>query len=151
MQSLYFAYASNMDERHLRAHCPTAGYVDIGCLDGHRLAFTRRSVVSGTGVADVVPAPDDAVWGVLYELDDVDLDVLDRKEGNGWAYARGQKRIMLGADRSMRGATIYTVLAKEPNEVPPSHEYLERLLLAAQHHGLPGDYLTMLRAIPSVG
>jgi gamma-glutamylcyclotransferase (GGCT)/AIG2-like uncharacterized protein YtfP len=148
MRSLYFAYGSNMDEQQMRAHCPTFRRVDSACLQGHRLAFTRRSIVSGTGVADVVAVADGAVWGVLYELGDGDLEALDRKEGSGWAYAREQKSVALATDRSARRAILYTVLTKEPSEVPPSREYLERLIAAAEDQGLPGEYIATLRAVP---
>ena len=151
MRSLYFAYGSNMDEEHMRAHCPSSRYVDSARLDGHRLAFTRRSVMSGTGVADVVADPGEAVWGVLYEVGGGDLQALDRKEGNGWAYAREHKRVRLGADRSVHSAIVYTVIAREPGGVPPSREYLERLIAAAERHDLPGDYVTTLRDVSPVG
>jgi gamma-glutamylcyclotransferase (GGCT)/AIG2-like uncharacterized protein YtfP len=147
MGSLYFAYGSNMDEAHMRAHCPSCRFMGSARLDGHRLAFTRRSVMSGTGVADVVAHPRETVWGVLYELDGGDLQALDRKEGNGWAYAREQKRVRLAADSSLHSAMVYTVIAREPAMVPPSREYLERLIAAAEHHGLPSGYLAALRAV----
>jgi gamma-glutamylcyclotransferase len=147
MCSLYFAYGSNMDEEHMRAHCPTARYIDSARLDGHRLAFTRRSVVSGKGVADVVADPREVVWGVLYDLGDGDLEALDRKEGNGWAYARQHKNVTVPARRSVQSAIVYTVLAKEPGEVPPSREYLELLTGAAERRGLPGEYVATLKAI----
>jgi gamma-glutamylcyclotransferase len=148
MRSLYFAYGSNMDEQQMRAHCPTFRRVDSACLHGHRLAFTRRSIVSGSGVADVLAAPRGSVWGVLYEVGDGDLEALDRKEGNGWAYAREQKSVTLAGDRSAHAAIVYTVLAKEPSEVPPSGEYLERLIVAAEDQGLPEEYVVTLRAVP---
>jgi gamma-glutamylcyclotransferase len=148
MRNLYFAYGSNMDEHHMRAHCPTSQRLDSACLHEHRLAFTRRSVVSGAGVADVVSAPHGAVWGVLYDVGDGDLEALDRKEGNGWAYARERKRVTLAADHSTQGAIVYTVLAKEPSEVPPSREYLARLIAAAEAQGLPAEYVATLRAVP---
>jgi gamma-glutamylcyclotransferase len=150
MRSPYFAYGSNMDQRHMRAHCPNSRHIDSACLHGHRLAFTRRSVVSGTGVADVVADPLEAVWGVLYEVDDEDLLTLDRKEGNGWAYTRELKSVRVASDRSAHSAIVYTVLAKEPSEVSPSREYLQRLIAAAEHHGLPGDYVATLRTVASV-
>lgn len=147
MCSLYFAYGSNMDEEHMRAHCPTARYIGCARLDAHRLAFTRRSVVSGSGVADVLADPREAVWGVLYDLGDGDLEALDRKEGNGWAYARRQKDVIASARGSVKSAIVYEVLAKEPSEVPPSGEYLERLIAAAERRGLPGEYVATLKAI----
>jgi gamma-glutamylcyclotransferase len=147
MRTLYFAYGSNMDEGDMRARCPSSRYLGPARLDGHRLAFTRRSIRSDTGVADVVPAPRNAVWGALYELDDKDLDALDRKEGHGWAYARERKRVRLAADGPQRDAIAYTVLAKERTEVPPSREYLDRLIAAAERHAFPKDYIATLEAI----
>jgi gamma-glutamylcyclotransferase len=147
MRSLYFAYGSNMDEAHMRAHCPSSRCIGSARLGGHRLAFTRRSVMSGTGVADVVADPGEAVWGVLYELDGGDLQALDRKEGNGWAYAREQKRVRLVADSSVHSAIVYTVMVREPDGVLPSREYLERLIGAAERHGLPSGYVAALRAV----
>jgi gamma-glutamylcyclotransferase len=144
---LYFAYGSNMDERDLRVLCPTSRHLGCACLDGYRLAFSRRSIVSGTGVADVAAAPGERVWGVLYELDEHDLDALDRKEGHGWAYIRERKRVRLEADGLDRDAIIYSVLSKEPSEVAPSHEYLNRLVAAAERHALPQGYIAMLEAI----
>jgi len=144
MRALYFAYGSNMDEGEIRDHCPSCRYLGPACLKAHRLAFTRRSIRSGTGVADVLPAAGHEVWGALYELDEEDLDALDRKEGRGWAYARDEKRVRLSTDGSEHDVIVYTVVSKEPAEVPPSREYLARLIAAAGRRELPGAYVAML-------
>jgi gamma-glutamylcyclotransferase len=144
MRTLYFAYGSNMDEGEIREHSPSSRYLGPACLKAYRLAFTRRSVRSGTGVADVLPAAGYEVWGALYELDEEDLDALDRKEGRGWAYARDRKRVRLSTDCSERDAIVYTVVSKEPAEVPPSREYLDRLTAAAGRRALPRAYVAML-------
>jgi gamma-glutamylcyclotransferase (GGCT)/AIG2-like uncharacterized protein YtfP len=149
MRALYFAYGSNMDEGEIRDHCPSCHYLGPARLEAHRLAFTRRSIRSGTGVADVLPAPGHEVWGTLYELDEKDLDALDRKEGCGWAYARERKHVRLSTDGSEHGAFTYVVVSKEPTEIPPSREYLIRLLAAAEHRALPAPYLAKLERIGS--
>ncbi|MFZ1156050.1 MAG: gamma-glutamylcyclotransferase family protein [Solirubrobacteraceae bacterium] len=145
----YFAYGSNMDEQAMRMQCPSSRCLGSACIDEHRLAFTRRSVLSGTGVADVVAASCSEVWGVLYELSDRDIDTLDRKEGYGWAYTRERKPVWLAADCSKCDAIIYTVLVKERSEVWPSREYLDRLVVAAERHVFPQDYIATLKAIRS--
>jgi len=149
MCALYFAYGSNMDEGVIRDHCPTCRYLGAACLQAHRLAFTRRSVRSGTGVADVLPAPGHGVWGALYEIGERDLDALDRKEGSGWAYAREQKHVRLSTDGSEHQAITYTVMSKEPTEIPPSREYLIRLIAAAEHRALPQAYVATLERTAS--
>jgi gamma-glutamylcyclotransferase len=147
MPRQYFAYGSNMDELAMSALCPSASCVGVACLDGFRLAFTRRSIISGTGVADVVRAPGASVWGVLYELEEADLAALDRKEGRGWAYAREEEAVRLVRGGSARRALLYTVIAKEQRHVRPSREYLARMLDAARGHAFAGDYIAMLEAV----
>ena len=62
MTITYFAYASNMAPEVITRLCPRARYLGVARLTDHRLAFTRRSVRTGTGVADIVPAPGKTVW-----------------------------------------------------------------------------------------
>jgi gamma-glutamylcyclotransferase len=146
MRTAYFAYGANMDERAMRARCPSSRCLGAARLDDHRLAFTRRSIHTGTGVADVVADARRAVWGVLYELDDGDLQELDRKEGQGWAYGRRAMSITRSADGARRDALVYTVLVKEHAEVAPSREYLAAMIDAARRHALPSDYIRLLQA-----
>jgi gamma-glutamylcyclotransferase (GGCT)/AIG2-like uncharacterized protein YtfP len=124
--------------------CPGHRYLGVAELPSHRLAFTRRSVRTGTGVADILAAEDDSVWGVLYELDDPLLVVLDEKEGNGWAYERIIVRVRLAADGGERDAIAYAVIDPEQSEVEPSGEYLDGVVRAARERGLPSGYLTEL-------
>jgi gamma-glutamylcyclotransferase (GGCT)/AIG2-like uncharacterized protein YtfP len=144
MAEIYFAYGSNIqavevDGRHARI-------LGVARLDDHRLAFTRRSVRTGTGVADVVPAPGESVWGALYELDPDQAAALDAKEGLGWAYGRVSRRVRTEGGEHV-DAFLYTVLEKEPQEVPPSEAYLAGLLRGARDRGLPPDYVHTLETL----
>ena len=53
----------------------------------------------------------------------------------------------LTGDGSLHEALIYMVIAKEPAEVQPSHEYRERMLAAARRRAFPSDYVTMLEEL----
>ncbi|HEX4720015.1 MAG TPA: gamma-glutamylcyclotransferase family protein [Thermoleophilaceae bacterium] len=147
MAVTYFAYGANMAEDVMAAFCP--GHRPLGSaeLPGHRLAFSRRSIRTGTGVADVVPDPGASVWGVLYELSDSDIDGLDRKEGNGWAYERVPVVVRAGPrwDEEVAAVT-YRVCEREPAEVEPSRDYLDGLIAAAHARGLPPAYSAELEA-----
>ena len=94
--------------------CPRPRYVGAASLPGYRLAFTRRSVKSGTGVADIVRAQGERVWGVLYRISANELAAIDRKEGYGWAYTRVVLPVHLQAGGSECIAVTYTVLSKAP-------------------------------------
>jgi gamma-glutamylcyclotransferase len=140
----YFAYGSNMSLTVMTANCRRHRFLGVARLADHRLMFNRRSVRTGTGVADVVPAKGTNVWGALYELDDEDLPAIDRKEGYDWAYTREPLAVQLCDDGSEHLALTYTVRRKEPTEVRPSPEYLDGLINAGRELGLPEGYQQFL-------
>src|SRR4051812_6473274 len=78
---LTLAYGSNMNWNQMRERCPSSRFVEIAVLRDHKLAFTRKSDNRGCGVADVVAEDGALVWGVVYEIADVDIDKLDAWEG----------------------------------------------------------------------
>jgi cation transport regulator ChaC len=146
----YFAYASNMAPDVITRLCPRHGYLGVAVLADHRLAFTRRSVRTQTGVADVVRAAGEMVWGVLYRIDDDELAAIDRKEGYDWAYTRVTLPVRLQGGPE-RAAVTYTVRAREPGPVPPSRRYLDQVIAAARERGLPGPYIRQIEAIEAAG
>jgi gamma-glutamylcyclotransferase (GGCT)/AIG2-like uncharacterized protein YtfP len=143
---LYFAYASNMAAEVMARLCPGNRVVAIAQLPDHRLAFTRRSVRTGTGVADIVAADGHSVWGVLYRLDDAMLAAIDAKEGHGWAYRRSVIWVRRDGVEPTQ-AHAYSVIAREPVEVRPSRDYLRGLIDAARVRGLPEEYVAGLAAM----
>jgi gamma-glutamylcyclotransferase (GGCT)/AIG2-like uncharacterized protein YtfP len=143
----YFAYGSNMAENVMASHCPDHRYIGRAELPGHRLAFTRRSVRTGTGVADIVPADEQSVWGALYELDEAGLFAIDDKEGNGSNYERTLVRVRLDGEVSHTEVLAYAVIDPLDTEVKPSPEYLDGLVAAAHARGLPADYVRALAAL----
>ncbi len=139
----YFAYGSNMGQAAMARTCPGHRYLGCARLPGYRLAFTRRSVRTGTGVADVVVDPAREVWGALYGIGDEDLVALDRKEGAGWAYERREMHVHTD-DGAEHEVLVYVVISKATEQVPPSAEYGRRVVEAARERGLPDVYIEAL-------
>ena len=129
--------------------CPGHRCLGAAELRDHRLAFTRRSLRTGTGVADVLAAPGASVWGALYALDQAHLATIDVKEGNGWAYERRAVRVIAGGDELE--AFAYAVIAPDAEHVQPSREYLQALVEGARERGLPEDYVAVLAAVAPSG
>lgn len=146
MPKPYFAYGANMSAELMQCICPSHRYLGVAELPEHRLAFSRRSLRTRTGVADVLPTSGRSVWGALYQLDDDELAAIDRKEGNGWAYER--RPVSVRVDGGMREleAIAYAVITPEALEVEPSPAYLDALLRAARERGLPDAYVEALGA-----
>ena len=132
MGATYFAYGANMADEVMAEFCPGHRLLGIGELRAHRLGFTRRSIRTGTGVADIVPDAAHSGWGALYELSDGDLAALDRKEGNGWAYERVPVVVRMTGQGAEVPAVTYRVCEPEPVEIQPSLAYLDGLIAAAQ-------------------
>lgn len=145
--TIYFAYGSNMAADVMLRICPSGRRMGVGYVPNHRLAFTRKSVRTGSGVADIAPARNGEVWGVLYELSDFDLAALDRKEGNGWAYVRTAVVVRRIPKLDEIRAVTYTVLHKEDQEIRPSDTYIAGLVRGAEEAGLPAAYVATLRTV----
>jgi gamma-glutamylcyclotransferase len=147
MSDLYFAYGSNMAAETMARLCPGHRLATPAELRNHRLAFTRRSVRTGTGVADIVAAAGHSLWGVLYELDAAMLAALDVKEGKGWAYERRPVQVRPDGEGEVLRALAYRVIAREAAEVRPSREYMQGLVDAARERALPDSYVSALAAM----
>jgi gamma-glutamylcyclotransferase (GGCT)/AIG2-like uncharacterized protein YtfP len=142
----YFAYGSNMAGPVMDDACAEHRFLGPARLPGHRFAFMRRSVRTGTGVADIIPDPQGNVWGALYELERDRLAALDRKETLGSAYEHLDVVVLTG-DGISHVAMAYSVIAKEPIEVCPSLAYVQGLIQGARERSLPADYLASLQAL----
>jgi gamma-glutamylcyclotransferase (GGCT)/AIG2-like uncharacterized protein YtfP len=138
----YFAYGSNMNWPQMQRRCPSARFICIGRLPDYRFGITRHSRLRDCGTANVIPAPGREVWGVVYEVDDRDLALLDAFEDG---YRRETLVIHGEADQPLT-ALVY-VAALERNVPPPNAEYKRLIIEGARHWRIPGVYLATLEAI----
>lgn len=153
---LYFAYGSNLDWGQMRERCPSARFVAGAKFGGHRLAFTRRSRDRGCGVADVVPAQDQCVWGAVYEIDERDIAPLDVSEGyrpgrTKNAYAREGRHVEVDGDPK-KPLLAWIYFATREEEPPlPNAEYKRLIVDGARFWHLPDDYISELEKIEVAG
>lgn len=127
------------------AVCAEHRFLGPARLPGYRFAFLRRSVRTGTGVADILPDPHGAVWGALYELKRSQLELLDRKESLGSGYEHLDVVVHTG-DGALHHAMAYSVITKTPSEIRPSLAYVQGLVQGAHERSLPDDYVASLEA-----
>lgn len=143
MGVLYFAYGSNMASKHLRPRIRSAKPIGRAVLGGKKVIFNKQSK-DGSGKANLVDSPTRCAWGVLYEIDDQDLDKLDRVEGN---YHRTTVKVR----RPDGGLLIAeTYVSDYLTEQPVAYDwYKKRVLEGAREHGLPNNYIAYLKRLPS--
>ena len=143
----YFAYGSNLCRTRLTARVASARYDSVARLSGHEFRFHKQGK-DGSGKADAfwTGSPDDAVWGVLVELEAEDLAILDRFE------PRYERRMieLETAGQSNRAAHSYFA---RPTAVDPSvlpFAWYRRLVVeGGAARGLPDAYLAAIAALPA--
>jgi gamma-glutamylcyclotransferase len=152
----YFAYGSNMDWGQMKNRCPSARFVGVAKLPDHRLAFTRRSVNLRCGVADAVREVGRNVWGVVFELSELDVGALDMSEGyrpgrEQNSYWRRECMAFLDGDDDRPVAAEAYFADRELNPPLPNQAYKDLILSGARYWHLPDDYSAELEAIEVSG
>ncbi|MBM4261021.1 MAG: gamma-glutamylcyclotransferase [Deltaproteobacteria bacterium] len=140
----YFAYGSNMDWPQMQRRCPSAQFVCVARLPAYRFAIARHSRLRHCGTANIYPKAGSDVWGVVYDVSDTDLIIMDGFEDG---YARAFVDVYAINDgKAPRRALVY--IAPKEEDVPlPNAEYKRLMVAGARHWQLPQDYQTMLQAI----
>jgi hypothetical protein len=100
--------------------------------------------VTRDGWASLRSEPDGLVYGVVWQLTDEDLAALDVYEDTGHGlYRRETRRVKRLAQAESLDALVY--VATEQASGVPHPGYLEAVIAAARHHGLPEAYITELQ------
>ena len=130
----YFAYGSNLNVAQMAQRCPDAFDPLPATLADHDWLINER------GVATVEPVDGAEVHGVLWQVSDSDLDVLDSAEGVPVRYRRDS--LVVHTEHGPRQAWVYIDHRVEPGAPRPG--YLERVIDGARHHDLPQRWLDFL-------
>jgi cation transport regulator ChaC len=134
---LYFAYGSNMDQAAMAQRCPASKPVGIGRLMRHRFFIFEE------GYASVIRDPQRAVWGMVWDLALADVPALDRYESlHTGLYAKVIQPVV--TEQGPRRAVVYVGRSNKPGLPRPG--YMESVIEAAMHAGLPEDYIRSLGA-----
>src|SRR4051794_36174318 len=132
---LYFAYGSNMDQAAMLQRCPASKPVGIGRLMRHRF------MIFDEGYATVVRDPQRAVWGMVWDLALADIPALDRYESlSTGLYTKVVQPV--ATEQGPRRALVYVGRGAKPGTLRPG--YMEGVIEAATHAGLPEDYIRSL-------
>ena len=135
----YFAYGSNMNHEQMSKRCPGSKFIKKTCLAGYKFVYDGYSSTWDGAVANIVRDANGKVWGGLFEIDERDLEALNRYEGYPHVYARETLRVRDETDN------IYEALAylrKEPQGIgKPSSEYRDTVIRGAKDCCLDEGYI----------
>ena len=146
MLRCYFAYGSNLDTGRLEHR---VGRKNVECrlarLDGYRLSFDKPAD-DGSGYAMVVPDEGHTVHGVLYALQDHELDKLDKHEGvRKKQYVRRTITVKT-LDVEPISAECYFAVSPS-SRLRPGRVYLDLIIKGAKEHNLPHGYIEWLQTV----
>jgi hypothetical protein len=141
--AFFFAYGDRMNEEKMLGEKPNARLVGPGRSDGYRLAFNVISRAWGGGAANAVPDPRGSLWGILWELDESDLEGLEPiNRGGGPNEDRVLNVDVEGPDGVVRART-FAVESREAF-VRPTDRYFDMLRATASMQGMPSEALAAL-------
>jgi hypothetical protein len=149
----YFAYGSNMNSGTFRGRrgIEYARAVPVR-VQGWRLVLDKSSVfpLSET-FANVVPDSAAETLGVAFEVDEADLVQIDWSEGVPLgSYQRIEIEVAALTPVDDGPISAFTLTSEKRAARPsPSDRYMQLVIDGAIEHGLPAEWVEMLRAVPA--
>lgn len=147
MSKLYYlAYGSNLHPVRLQSRVPSALFKGLVSIPGYRLCFHKRHHDDNSGKCNMFTTAQqhDIVYGAIYEMHAAEKSLLDQFEGTG--YRCDSMKVNL-KDRTI-DCFVYIAEDSHIDDALRPHSWYQKIvLLGAEHHNLPEDYLVQIRAV----
>ncbi len=140
----YFAYGSNMCLGRLRKRTPSCKFITTAKLEGYDLRFHKESR-DGSGKADAYRTdnPDDKIWGVVFEISDLEKSKLDKAEGLGHGYNECVIEEL--------NACMYCADEGAINEELKPYTWYKRFVVeGAKQHKLPLSHIQKIKEVEAI-
>lgn len=111
------------------------GIIGAARVSGFAHLFNKAGS-DGTAKGNIVVQRDALVWGVVYEINDAQLEKLDVIEGG---YRRGSIGYALRSGEHGECWSYFAELIDD--ELMPTPEYLQHYVAGIREHDIPGEYL----------
>lgn len=141
----YFAYGSNMSIQRMKQRLVPYKSRQLAILKDYELQFNKiNRKVSGAGFANIMPMQNARVEGVLYEIDEAGIKILDGFEGFPHRYSR--EILPVEVNGEYIDAQVYIAqVAETARNLKPEIVYLQYLLDAKDL--LSADYYFKLESL----
>lgn len=135
-----FIYADNLNLSQLKRRAPEHKFVFKAYLPDHTIHFCRFSSQWRCGLASVTPSQGERVWGVVFELTDEDLKILDAFEGEvpEGAFRHLEATVVTEDDRK---ELVTTHAARPIGKFRVKDHYLDFVVKGVKHWELPEECL----------
>lgn len=125
----YFAYGSNMDLDRINERLKIVLKGEKAVLEGWRLEFNKIAKRNPKeGYANIIKDPDENIEGVLYDLSEDNIKVLDGWEGYPLHYNKIDIKVKVEKGIVVPAIAYVAQPEKTKQGLLPSKEYLNHLL-----------------------
>ena len=147
-QLYYLAYGSNLHPLRLLERVPSARFVGLVEMPGYRLCFHKKHQQDGSGKCNMFQTGDhtDSVIGAIYGMNADEKALLDRCEGPGY------RCDTISLQHKGIGYQCFVYIAEASHiddQLVPHCWYHNIVLLGAQFHDFPPEYITAIRKVES--
>ncbi len=106
-------------------------------LENYTISFTRKSTSRNGGVADIIHSNGDFCYGVVFDVTEEELKIIDKKEG-----------VKVGAYRrfNITDSIMSYEVVEKITFVQPSSKYIDLIVEGAKHYGLPQSWIEKLES-----
>ncbi len=141
----FFVYADNLNPTQLKRRAPEHKFLCKAYLPDHSIHFSRWSSQWRCGLATVAPSAGEQVWGVVLEITEEDLKLLDECEGEvpPGAYRHVSVTVITEPGEKL---LVATHAATPIGKFKPKEHYLEWVMKGVRHWKLPEACLEMWRS-----
>jgi gamma-glutamylcyclotransferase len=141
----FFVYADNMNPTQLKRRAPEHQFVAKAYLPDHTIHFSRWSSQWRCGLGSIAPSPGEQVWGVVLEITEEDLKLLDDFEGEVPEGAFRHLTVTVVTEDGEK-MLVTTHAASPIGKFKPKAHYLEWVIKGATHWKLPEESLDKWRS-----
>lgn len=137
---IYFAYGSNLKKEQMSERDVVIYKTYKGFIKNYKLEFNKKSI-DGSSKANITKSNGEIVWGICYVLDAAGFENLKK-------YEKGYEELEVTAyDENQEILfTAKTFISNKICDKLPTKEYLEKIIIGAEQHELPKDYINNLES-----
>lgn len=124
----YFAYGSNMDSQRMKDRKVNFSKRELAIIKNYELCFNKQASRNpNEGYANLVPEKDKITEGVLYEINDEDIEKLDKFEGYPNHYDKKTIKVKMENGDEVDALVYIAQADKIKDDLKPTKEYLNHL------------------------
>ena len=136
----FFLYADNLNPSQLKRRAPEHKPVGKAYLPDHTIHFCRWSSQWRCGLPSITPSPGEKVWGMIFEITDEDLKLLDEFEGEVPEGAFHHLSVTVITEDGEK-QLVTTHFANPIGKFKPKEHYLDWVLKGLKHWKLPDEWI----------